>query len=76
MVDFIGLAGSILLAICALPLAVEAIANKSISINARFLLIWTLGELFTMVYVWGDWILMINYGVNIILLIPVWKYKT
>lgn len=75
MIDFIGLAGSILLAICALPLAIESIANKRIDINLGFLLCWTLGEIFTFIYIFGDWILMLNYGINIFLLIPVWRYR-
>lgn len=75
MVEIIGLAGSILLAICALPLAWQAIAEKQIEINLGFLLCWTLGEVFTMMYVWGDWILMLNYGVNLALLAPVWWYR-
>lgn len=75
MVDFIGWVGSLLLAMCALPLAWEALSKKYITINSTFLLIWTLGEIFTFVYIYGDWILMLNYGINIVLLVPVWWYN-
>lgn len=75
MTNFLGLMGSILLAGCALPLAWQAIAERRMEINSAFLTCWTLGELFTIVYVWGDWILMLNYSLNCLLLIPVWYYK-
>ena len=75
MIESIGIIGSILLAVCGLPLAWEALWEKSIDINMRFLYTWTLGELLTLVYVWGDWILMLNYGFNLLCLIPVWYYR-
>lgn len=71
----IGIIGAILLAGCGIPLMLDAIAYKHIEINTVFLLMWTLGEIFTLLYVWGDVILMLNYGINILCLIPVWWYK-
>lgn len=76
MVDAIGIAGSVLLALCAVPLVWEALIKRSIRMNSAFLTIWTLGELFTFIYVYGDWILMLNYGANLLLLAVVWRYKT
>jgi len=75
MHDFIGWIGSTLLAICAIPLAIQAIRNKHIDINSTFLYSWMVGEIASFIYIYGDIILMFNYGVNIICLIPVVVYS-
>lgn len=77
MVDFIGWVGGILLAGCAVPLTIEAMAEKSIHINYWFLLNWTLGEVLCLIYAahYGKWPLVFNYVANLLLLMPVWWYR-
>ena len=43
--------GSVLLALCGLPIALEDIKTKKSDINLWFLVMWGLGEAFTLVYV-------------------------
>ena len=71
------LIGSILLAICGLPIAYEAWKSKSSDVNLPFLLIWLSGEIFTWVYVIykEEWYLTINYSFNILFIGIVLYYK-
>lgn len=68
--DIIAVIGSVLLAVCSIPLAAEAVHTPSTarSINGYFLHTWMLGEVLTSVYVihQGYWVLLINYAVNLI----------
>lgn len=76
--ETIGLIGGICLAICGLPQAIQSIRDgHSDGINIFFLLLWTLGEIFTIIYVipMMSIPLLINYGANLIFLGIIWKYK-
>lgn len=67
--EFIGWIGSILLAFCGLPQAIECFKKGNAKgINWQFLMMWLSGELFTIVYVFpkNDWPLMFNYSINVI----------
>lgn len=74
----IGYIGSILLAICGAPQAVLSIKQgHSEGISIYFLLLWTFGEIFTLIYIIPklDIPLLLNYSSNILFLIIIWKYK-
>ena len=70
--------GSILLAICALPLAWRSIKDgHSNGVDGFFLGIWALGEIFTLSYVLYTWDLplILNYGLNLVFIGIVVYYK-
>jgi len=70
------LLGSILLSLCALPLALEAIRTKDMGhINTWFYWSWLIGEVFLAISYYSDPILMLNYTVNIIALLIIGRYK-
>lgn len=74
----IGYIGSILLALCGLPQAFMSIRQgHSRGISVLFLIMWTLGEILTLVYIIpkSDAPLLINYLSNLIFLAIIWKYK-
>ena len=76
--ELFGYIGSICLAICAVPQAIMSYKkghSKGLSIN--FLLLWTAGEIFTLIYVFPklDIPLILNYSANIIFLSIIWRYK-
>ncbi len=75
--ETVGWIGSILLAICALPEAISAFKRKKTTVPWSLLVPWGLGELFTLVYVISklDYALIVNYGLNIIFLCVILKYK-
>jgi len=78
MGDVFGYIGSICLAICALPQAIMSYRrghSKGLSIG--FLLLWTAGEIFTLMYVWPkmDMPLILNYSANLVFLSVIWYYK-
>jgi uncharacterized protein with PQ loop repeat len=76
--EVIGWAGSILLALCAVPLAWQSFKQKhSTGISNTFLTMWLVGELLTFSYVLPkqDYPLLFNYGLNIACLIIVIRYK-
>lgn len=75
MIEAIGTIGSVLLAACSIPLCKTTLQQKFISLDPLFLWAWFLGEAFGLIYVWGDWILMLNYGVNTLCLLPVVYYN-
>ena len=76
--DNIGWIGSILLAFCGLPQAIESYKTKSSAgLTWGFLLMWGLGEVFTIVYIipkW-HWPLIFNYTANIIFISIITYYK-
>lgn len=76
--ETIGWIGSILLAFCGLPQAVESYKTKnSDGLTWGFLIMWGLGELFTIVYIipkW-HWPLIFNYTANIIFISIIVYYK-
>ena len=76
--EFLGWFGSILLAFCGLPQAVESYKTKcSDGLTWGFLFMWFSGELLTFAYVLPklDLPLIFNYSANIIFLIIIIYYK-
>lgn len=74
----IGWIGSILLAFCGLPQAIESFKTKSSAgLTWGFLFMWFVGELCTFAYILPkmDLPLMFNYSANIIFLIIIIYYK-
>lgn len=76
--ELIGWIGGILLAFCGLPQAVESYKTKnSDGLTWGFLIMWGVGELFTIVYIipkW-HWPLIFNYTANIIFISIIVYYK-
>jgi len=76
--ETIGWIGSILLAFCGLPQAIESYKTKnSDGLTWGFLIMWGVGELFTIVYIipkW-HWPLIFNYTANIIFISIIVYYK-
>ena len=78
MLELIGWIGTSLLAMCALPLAYESYKNKhSNGISNIFIAMWLIGELLTFAYVLPkkEYPLLFNYGLNIVCLAVVIRYK-
>lgn len=74
----IGWIGSILLAFCGLPQAIESYKTKSSAgLTWGFILMWFIGELATFIYIIPkmDLPLLFNYSANIIFLIIIIRYK-
>lgn len=66
MLDNIGWIGSILLAFCGLPQAIESYKTKSSEgLTWGFISMWFIGEIFTIIYVFPkmDLPLLFNYSV-------------
>jgi len=76
--EYIGWIGGILLAFCGLPQAIESWkTGKSDGLTWGFLIMWGVGELFTIVYIipkW-HWPLIFNYTANIIFISIIAYYK-
>lgn len=76
--ETIGWIGSILLAFCGLPQAIESWKTKnSDGLTWGLLLMWFWGEIFTIIYIipkW-HWPLIFNYTANIIFLLIIIYYK-
>ena len=76
--DNVGWLGSILLAFCGLPQAIESIKTKSSEgLTWGFILMWFIGEIMTFVYILPkmDLPLLFNYTANIIFLGIIIFYK-
>lgn len=77
---YIGWIGSILLATCGLPQVIQTIRTKSVKgVNALFLLMWFLGEVGTLIFIFPktDLIpLLFNYCLNTIFVFILLFYKT
>ena len=76
--ETIGYIGSIMLAICGLPQAIESYKTKSSEgLTWGFILLWLFGELFTFAYILPkmDLPLLINYSANIIFLTIIVYFK-
>ena len=74
----LGWLGSICLAICGIPQAIMSFQDKhSDGISWSFLILWTVGELFTLLYVFEkvDIPMLLNYGTNILILGVILYYK-
>jgi uncharacterized protein with PQ loop repeat len=78
MMEYIGWIGSILLAFCGLPQAIESYKTKnSDGLTWGFLGMWGMGEIFTIIYIlpkW-HWPLIFNYTANIIFISIILYYK-
>jgi uncharacterized protein with PQ loop repeat len=76
--EYIGWIGSILLAFCGLPQAIESYKTKnSDGLTWGFLGMWGMGEIFTIIYIlpkW-HWPLIFNYTANIIFISIIIYYK-
>ncbi len=76
--ETIGWLGSLLLAFCGLPQALESYRTKnSDGLTWGFLLMWFWGELLTFVYVFPTMMLplVFNYTANMIFLVVILFYK-
>lgn len=76
--DIVGWLGSILLAVCAVPLAWQSFRQKhSNGISNIFLAMWLAGEVLTFIYILPkqDFPLIVNYGLNLVCLAVVIRYK-
>ena len=76
-IEIIGYVGNILLAVCALPTAIEAYINKKTSVPWSLLAPWSVGEVLVLIYVTSlmDYALMLNYGLNFIFLSTIIYFK-
>lgn len=76
--ETIGWIGSILLAFCGLPQAIESYRTKnSEGLTWSFLIMWGVGEIFTIIYIlpkW-HWPLIFNYTANLIFISVILYYK-
>jgi len=79
IVELIGIAGSILLALCGVPQAWRSFQDKhSDGISWGFLNMWGGGEILVLTYIClttMDWILIANYAVNLVTLGIIMWYK-
>ena len=78
--SMIGRIGSFLLAMCACPQAIKSYKDKnSNGIDGWFLLLWTLGEIFTFIAVISEpyklTYLLFNYGLNLVFLSVICYFK-
>lgn len=78
MLDIIGWIGSAAFTICAIPQAIKSYKDgHARGITWAMLLLWTLGEICTMIYVWPKhhWPLIMNYVGNLTFLLIIVYYK-
>ena len=76
--NILGWLGSVCLAICGIPQAIQSYRDKhSHGISWGFLLLWTFGEIFALAYVYDklDLPLLVNYGSNILIVGIMLYYK-
>ena len=76
--ELIGWLGSILLAFCGLPQAIESIRTKSSEgLTWGFIIMWFAGEIMTFIYILPQMVLplIFNYTANIIFLAIIIYYK-
>ena len=77
-VDLIGTIGAVLLAGCGLPELIRSFRLGRCDIGWGFLLSWLIGEILVLAYVVLtviDWILIANYGGNILIILGLVWYK-
>jgi uncharacterized protein with PQ loop repeat len=78
MLEIFGWLGSVLLAFCGLPQAIESYQNKnSDGLTWGFLLMWGFGEVFTFVFIFPTMMLplVFNYTANLIFISIILYYK-
>ena len=79
MIDIISWAGSICFALCGIPQAWQSYRQgHSNGLSWPFLILWFMGELFTIIYVAVEvrsLPLLVNYGCNFLCLVVVIRYR-
>lgn len=78
MIQIIGYIGSLAYALCGLPQAVLSIKNgHSQGISRAYALLSLLGSVLSLIYAFprGDYVLLLNFGINIIVWSIVLKYS-
>ena len=77
VVELIGWIGGVCFAACAIPQVLETLRTRQCSVVWGTLLLWTIGEVCTLVYVLptGKWPLIFNYLINLISLAIMLYYK-
>ena len=77
MTSLLGYIGGGLLAVCAVPETIRTLKDKRCHLGWPFLLLWALGEVFMLMYALQlkDLSLILNYGVNLVLISPMLWYK-
>ena len=79
MIDAVGWAGTVFLAICGVPMLVKSIVDgHARGVSLWFLIAWGLGECFLLAYVvaiHSGLILIMNYAANIALVTSIMFYK-
>jgi uncharacterized protein with PQ loop repeat len=76
--ELIGWIGSVMLALCAVPQAVQSYRQKhSHGISSLMIILWFVGEVFTTIYILpkDDYPLLLNYAVNILCIGVIGWYK-
>lgn len=77
--SYLGWIGAICFALCGSPQALKSYKDgHSNGLDCKFLLMWTVGEVFTLIAVVKDAplkYLIYNYAANLIFLVIMWKYK-
>ena len=78
--EVIGIIGAICFAICGLPLAIQVVQQGHANgVSGIFLLLWLIGEIFTLFYVYNkhrvDLILILNYVLNLAFIAVIVYYK-
>ena len=77
-IETMGWIGSILFAVCGLPQAIESIKDgNSDGLTWSFLILWFLGEIFTLPYIIhnGSLPLLFNYSLNFCFVLIILFYK-
>lgn len=77
-IEILGWVGSLLLAFCGLPQAVESWRRgSSEGVAWGLLIMWGLGEIFALIYVFEkfDLPLVFNYMANIVFILVIIRYK-
>jgi uncharacterized protein with PQ loop repeat len=76
---FIGWVGSILFSVCGLPQSIKTWKDGNADgLDMNFLLLWTGGEIFTLIAVLDQApkiYLIFNYFSNLIFLLVIWRFK-
>lgn len=79
MIEFLGWAGGVLLALCGAPLAINAVLKGKDDTNRVFLWSWYIGEILTISYIHikhgFDYPLLFNYGMNILFITAILYYN-
>jgi uncharacterized protein with PQ loop repeat len=78
MLEVVGWIGSFCLSICGAPQAYSSLKNKhSEGISLSFILLWLVGEIFTLIYIIPkkDIPLIVNYSLNLLFIFLVLWYK-